>query len=88
MSELLVELLSEEIPARMQDRARRDFKRLVLDGLKEADLAHGRSRSFATPRRIALVVEGLPARQPDRTEERKGPRVGAPDRAIEGFLKK
>ena len=87
MSELLVELLSEEIPARMQDRARRDFERLVLDGLKEADLAHGASRAFATPRRIALVVEGLPARQPDRTEERKGPRVGAPDRAVEGFLK-
>lgn len=87
MSELLVELLSEEIPARMQDRARRDFERLVLDALKEADLAHGTSRAFATPRRIALVVEGLPERQPDRTEERKGPRVGAPDRAVEGFLK-
>ena len=87
MSELLVELLSEEIPARMQDRARRDFERLVLDALKEADLAHGRSRAFATPRRIALVVEDLPERQPDRTEERKGPRVGAPDRAVEGFLK-
>ncbi len=87
MSELLVELLSEEIPARMQDRARRDFERLVLDGLREADLAHGASRAFATPRRIALVVEGLPERQPDRTEERKGPRVGAPDRAVEGFLK-
>ena len=87
MTELLVELLSEEIPARMQDRARRDFERLVLDGLKEADLAHGASRAFATPRRIALVVEDLPERQPDRTEERKGPRVGAPDRAIEGFLK-
>ncbi len=87
MTELLVELRSEEIPARMQDRARRDFERLVLDGLKEADLAHGASRAFATPRRIALVVEGLPERQPDRTEERKGPRVGAPDRAIEGFLK-
>ena len=87
MSELLVELLSEEIPAGMQDRARRDFERLVLDGLKEADLAHGVSRAFATPRRIALVVEGLPDRQPDRTEERKGPRVGAPDRAVEGFLK-
>ena len=87
MSELLIELLSEEIPARMQDRARRDFERLVLDGLKEADLAHGASRAFATPRRIALVVEGLPERQPDRTEERKGPRVGAPERAIEGFLK-
>ena len=87
MSELLVELLSEEIPARMQDRARRDFERLVLDGLKEADLAHGASRAFATPRRIALIVEGLPERQPDRTEERKGPRVGAPDRAVEGFLK-
>ena len=87
MSELLVELLSEEIPARMQDRARRDFERLVLDALKEADLEHGPLRAFATPRRIALVVEGLPERQPDRTEERKGPRVGAPDRAIEGFLK-
>ena len=87
MSELLVELLSEEIPARMQDRARRDFERLVLDGLKEADLAHGASRAFATPRRIALVVEDLPERQPDRVEERKGPRVGAPDRAVEGFLK-
>ena len=87
MSELLVELLSEEIPARMQDRARRDFERLVLDGLKEADLAHGASRAFATPRRIALVVEDLPERQPDRVEERKGPRIGAPDRAVEGFLK-
>ena len=87
MSELLVELLSEEIPARMQDRARRDFERLVLESLKEADLSHGPSRAFATPRRIALVVEDLPERQPDRVEERKGPRVGAPDRAIEGFLK-
>ncbi len=87
MNELLIELLSEEIPARMQDRARRDFERLVLDGLKEADLAHGRACAFATPRRITLVVEGLPERQPDRTEERKGPRVGAPDSAIEGFLK-
>ncbi|MCY4502329.1 MAG: glycine--tRNA ligase subunit beta [Alphaproteobacteria bacterium] len=87
MSELVVELLSEEIPARMQDRARRDFERLVLESLKEADLSHGPSRAFATPRRIALVVEDLPERQPDRVEERKGPRVGAPDRAIEGFLK-
>ncbi len=87
MSELLVELLSEEIPARMQDRARRDFERLVLESLKEADLSHGPSRAFATPRRIALVFEDLPDRQPDRVEERKGPRVGAPDRAIEGFLK-
>ena len=87
MSELLVELLSEEIPARMQDRARRDFERLVLESLKEADLSHGPSRAFATPRRIALVVEDLPERQPDRVEERKGPRIGAPDRAIEGFLK-
>ena len=87
MSELLVELLSEEIPARMQDPARRDFENLVLDGLKDADLAHGASRGFATPRRIALVVEDLPERQPDRIEMRKGPRVGAPDRAVEGFLK-
>ncbi len=87
MNELLVELLSEEIPARMQDRARRDFERLVLNGLKEAGLAHRASRAFVTPRRIALVVEDLPERQPDRTEERKGPRVGAPDRAVDGFLK-
>ena len=87
MSELLVELLSEEIPARMQDRARRDFERLVLAGLEEAGLAHGASRAFAGPRRIALVVEGLPERQPDRAEARKGPRVGAPDRAVQGFLK-
>ena len=87
MSELLVELLSEEIPARMQDRARRDFERLVLAGLKEAGLAHGASRAFAGPRRIVLVVKGLPERQPDRAEARKGPRVGAPDRAVQGFLK-
>ena len=87
MSELLVELLSEEIPARMQDRARRDFERLVLAGLEEAGLAHGASRAFAGPRRIALTVEGLPERQPDRAEARKGPRVGAPDRAVQGFLK-
>ncbi len=86
MSELLVELLSEEIPARMQDRARRDFERLILEKLRQAELAHGAARSFATPRRLVLVVEGLPARQPDRVEERKGPRVGAPERAIQGFL--
>ncbi len=87
MSELLVELLSEEIPARMQDRARRDFERLLLAGLDEAGLAHGPARSFATPRRLAVTVAGLPERQPDRIEERKGPRVGAPERALAGFLK-
>jgi glycyl-tRNA synthetase beta chain len=85
--ELLVEVLSEEIPARMQTRAADDLKRLVCDGLKGAGLAFTGASAYATPRRLALVVEGLPERQPDATEERKGPKVGAPERAIEGFLK-
>ena len=86
MPELLVELLSEEIPARMQDTACRDFRRLVVEGLEAAELGHDRVRSFATPRRLALVVDGLPKRRPDRREERRGPRVGAPERALRGFL--
>lgn len=87
MPELLLELLSEEIPARMQDRARADLERLITEGLKEAGLEHGDVRTFSTPRRLGLSVEGLPDRQPDVRQERKGPRVGSPDKAIDGFLR-
>ena len=87
MAELLIELLSEEIPARMQARAAADFKKLVEDALKEAHLSYANAESFVTPRRLVLVVDGLPESQPDRTEERRGPKVGAPEKAIEGFLR-
>ncbi len=87
MAELLVELLSEEIPARMQARAAADLERLVTEGLKKAGLEHGAAAAYATPRRLALAVDGLPEKQPDLREERKGPRVGSPDKAIEGFLR-
>ncbi|MQA65331.1 MAG: glycine--tRNA ligase subunit beta [Alphaproteobacteria bacterium] len=86
MAELLLEILSEEIPARMQARAADDLKRLVAGALKDAGLAFSVAKAFATPRRLALVVDGIPERQPDVTDERKGPAVGAPDKAIEGFL--
>ncbi len=87
MAELLLEILSEEIPARMQARAAEDLKRLVCDGLKEAGLEFQEARAFATPRRLALVVDGLPAKTPDISEERRGPRADAPDLAVEGFLR-
>lgn len=87
MAELLLELFSEEIPARMQARASDDLKRLVTDRLKEAGLAFTEANAFATPRRLTLVVDGLPLAQPDVTEEKRGPRVGAPDQAVQGFLK-
>jgi glycyl-tRNA synthetase beta chain len=87
MAELLLELLSEEIPARMQARAAEDLKRLVGDGLKAAGIAFTDARAFVTPRRLALVVDGLPTARADVSEERRGPRVGAPDPAIQGFLK-
>jgi glycyl-tRNA synthetase beta chain len=87
MAELLLELLSEEIPARMQARAAEDLKRLVGDGLKAAGMAFTDARAFVTPRRLALVVDGLPTARADVSEERRGPRVGAPDPAIQGFLK-
>ncbi|MCH7932175.1 MAG: glycine--tRNA ligase subunit beta [Proteobacteria bacterium] len=87
MAELLLELLSEEIPARMQARAAEDLKRLVCQGLKDAGLEFDRAEAFATPRRLALVVDGLPKKQPDQKIERKGPRVGAPKAALEGFLR-
>jgi glycyl-tRNA synthetase beta chain len=87
MAELLLELFSEEIPARMQTRAAEDLERLIGDKLKEAGLTFDTVRSFATPRRLAAVVDGLPARSPDVSEEKKGPRVGAPEAAVQGFLK-
>ena len=87
MAELLLELFSEEIPARMQTRAAEDLERLIGDRLKDAGLTFDTVRSFATPRRLAAVVDGLPARSPDVSEEKKGPRVGAPEAAVQGFLK-
>lgn len=86
MAELLLEILSEEIPARMQLRAADDLARLMGDALKKEGLAFERCEAFATPRRLALVIDGLPTAQPDIREERKGPRVDAPEKAIEGFL--
>ncbi|GHD54707.1 glycine--tRNA ligase beta subunit [Thalassobaculum fulvum] len=87
MAELLVELFSEEIPARMQARAAEDLKGLVTAKLKAAGLGFASAEAHVTPRRLALAIDGLPARQPDRTEERKGPKVGSPDKAVQGFLK-
>jgi glycyl-tRNA synthetase beta chain len=87
MPQLLVELFSEEIPARMQTQAARDFERLARDHLTAAGFIPEAVKTFAGPRRLTLVVEGLPAAQADRKEERKGPRVGSPDAAIDGFLR-
>ncbi len=87
MSDLLLELFSEEIPAGMQARAGEDLKRLVTDGLKSAGLEFASAKNFAGPRRLTLVIEGLADKSPDISDERKGPRVGAPDKAIEGFLR-
>jgi glycyl-tRNA synthetase beta chain len=87
MPDLLLELFSEEIPARMQRRAAEDMKKLVTDALVERGLTYEGARAFATPRRLALHVAGLPIRGRDVREERKGPRVGAPDAAVQGFLK-
>ena len=86
MAELLLELLSEEIPARMQARAADDLKRLVTEKLKAAGLAFTRADAYGTPRRLALVVDGLPVAQPDIKDEKKGPRGGSPQQAIDGFL--
>jgi glycyl-tRNA synthetase beta chain len=87
MPDLLLELFSEEIPARMQARAAEDLRRLVTEALRERGLSHEGAASFATPRRLALHISGLPARQPDTRDEKRGPRVGAPDAAVQGFLK-
>jgi len=85
MPELLLEILSEEIPARMQKRAADDLKRLVCDGLKGAGLDFSSAEAFATPRRLALIIDGLPEKQPDVSEERRGPRADAPEKAMAGF---
>lgn len=87
MPELLLELFSEEIPARMQRKAAEDLQRLVTGALVDAGLHYEGAKAFATPRRLALTVTGVPARSAATREERKGPKVGAPDAAIQGFLR-
>jgi glycyl-tRNA synthetase beta chain len=87
MPDLLLELFSEEIPARMQAKAADDLRRMVTDRLVAEGLVYEGARAFATPRRLTLTVHGIPARQSDLKEERKGPRVGGPDAAVQGFLK-
>jgi glycyl-tRNA synthetase beta chain len=88
MAQLLLELFSEEIPARMQAGAARDLERMAADRLKAAGLTYEALTTFAGPRRLTLVVEGLPKATPDREEEVKGPRANAPEQALEGFLRK
>jgi glycyl-tRNA synthetase beta chain len=87
MPDLLLELFSEEIPARMQAKAADDLRRLVTDRLVAEGLVYEGAKAFATPRRLTLTVHGIPVRQPDLKEERRGPRVGGPDAAVQGFLK-
>jgi glycyl-tRNA synthetase beta chain len=87
MPDLLFELFSEEIPARMQAKAADDLRRMVTDRLVAEGLVYDGAKAFATPRRLALTVHGIPSRQADLKEERKGPRVGGPQAAITGFLK-
>jgi glycyl-tRNA synthetase beta chain len=85
--ELLLELLSEEIPARMQRRAVADLTALLCQKLAATEIPTTRLRGYVTPRRLAIIADGIPEMQPDRTEERRGPRVGAPQPAIDGFLR-
>jgi glycyl-tRNA synthetase beta chain len=87
MPELLIELLSEEIPARMQERAAEDFRKLMTEGLEQAGLESEGARAFVTPRRLTLSIDELPGAAPDTREERKGPRTDAPSAAVEGFLR-
>ncbi len=87
MPELLLELFSEEIPARFQRRAAEDLKKAVTNALVDAGLVYEGAKAFVTPRRLALTISGLPARSPDTREEKKGPKVGAPQPAIDGFLR-
>nr|WP_295234280.1 glycine--tRNA ligase subunit beta [uncultured Brevundimonas sp.] len=88
MPQLLLEIFSEEIPARMQQGAARDLERMVSDRLKAAALTWEALTTYAGPRRLTLVIDGLPAATPDREEEVKGPRASAPEQALEGFLRK
>ena len=85
--ELLLELLSEEIPARMQRRAVEDLTGLIRDKLSAAEIPAAEMRGTVTPRRLTVIAGGIPERQPDRSEERRGPRVGAPQQALDGFLR-
>ncbi len=87
MPDLLLELFSEEIPARMQSKAADDLRKMVTDKLVAEGLVYEGAKAFVTPRRLALTVHGIPQRQPDLKQERKGPKVGAPDAAVQGFLK-
>jgi glycyl-tRNA synthetase beta chain len=87
MPDLLIELFSEEIPARMQKRAGEDLQKLVTNGLVEAGLTYASAAAFSTPRRLTLTVEGVLANSPTTSEERKGPKADAPDKAVEGFLR-
>ncbi len=87
MAELLLELFSEEIPARMQVAAARQLEETIVKKLSEHGLKPKSVRHYSTPRRLTLVLEGLPLEQPDVSEERKGPRVGAPEKAVQGFLR-
>ena len=87
MPDLLLELFSEEIPACMQTRAAEDLRKAVTDRLVDAGLIYEGAKAFVTPRRLTLAVHGVPVRQKDVREEKKGPRVGAPDTAVAGFLK-
>ncbi|HRJ62184.1 MAG TPA: glycine--tRNA ligase subunit beta, partial [Azospirillaceae bacterium] len=87
MAELLLEFFSEEIPARMQAQAAADLKRLATEKLTAAGLSFDSAQAHSTPRRLALVIDGLPVKQADVKEEKKGPRVGSPEKAVEGFLK-
>ncbi len=87
MPDLLIELFSEEIPARMQRKAANDLRKLVTDGIVEAGLTYAHAAGFSTPRRLTLAVEGLSDQSPTRQEERKGPRTDAPQKALDGFLR-
>jgi len=87
MTDLLIELFSEEIPARMQTRAANDLKKLVTDGMVEAGLTYASAAAFSTPRRLTLTVEGMLDASPTTVEERKGPKADAPEKAIKGFLR-
>ena len=87
MAELLLELFCEEIPARMQPKACADLERLMGKALDDASLSFDAMKAYATPRRLALHIEGLPLAQDDVKEERRGPRADAPEKALEGFLR-
>ncbi|MEM7059966.1 MAG: glycine--tRNA ligase subunit beta [Pseudomonadota bacterium] len=87
MADLLLELFSEEIPARMQARAAQDLKKLITDHMVEAGLTYSGGQAFATPRRLVLALSDVPSETPDTVEERKGPRTDAPEKALDGFLR-